>query len=103
MRLLFAFVLMTAVAEAQYPAYFFEHRGHYTGSDSMHYPRHGSMLINPRNGVVQQDVGGGMWMDVQTGRVTQSHRLPDRSRYDSQYDPHDPVRFDEYGRRIRRR
>ena len=90
-KLLIAFVLTMTVAEGQ--QFFHEYRGQTYGSDSMLYPRHGNTLINPRTGGVQQDLGGGQWIDVQTGRVTQTHQQPERqwgsSRewyYESPYD-----------------
>lgn len=102
MRLMLAFVLLTAVAHAQ----------DYYGPNGVQYQRSGNMLINPRNGDVSVDVGGNMYMDTRSGRVTQTHGYDDwyerrraeehgpRYQRQYQYEWYAP-RYDRYGRRFR--
>jgi hypothetical protein len=101
-KLAFAFLLTMTVAEAQS---YYGYQGQ-TYGDGMLYPRHGNLLINPRNGGVQQDMGGGQWLDVQTGRVTQTHQQPERqwgySRewyYESPYDASGRLKYSKKGKR----
>ena len=67
-KLVLAFLLTMTVAEAQ----------DYYGPNGVQYLRSGNMLINPRNGDVSVDVGGNMYMDTRSGRVTQTHGHDDR-------------------------